>query len=85
MEVAYLWPPWLSGSYHPRFEVSDVDMQAAYYFRARAYKAHLMRTEWADIRHVVSEQCTGFGDGSAMSPEGYTCWGGAYGTISRRR
>jgi hypothetical protein len=20
MEVTYLWPPWLSGSYHPRFE-----------------------------------------------------------------
>jgi hypothetical protein len=66
----------------PLFEVSDVDMQAAYYFRAKAYKAHLMRTEWADIQHVVSEQCTGFGDGSATSPDGYTCWGGAYGTIN---
>ena len=22
MEVTYLWPPWLSGSYHPRFELA---------------------------------------------------------------
>jgi hypothetical protein len=41
-----------------------------------------MRTEWADIQHVVSEQCTGFGDGSTTSPSGYTCWGGIYGNIN---
>eukprot|EP01043_Picozoa_sp_COSAG02_P004736 COSAG02_NODE_125_length_34972_cov_101.069997_16_plen_589_part_00 len=66
----------------PLFEVSDVDMQATYYYRAKAYKTHLLRTAWADIQHVVSEQCTGFGDGSPTSPDGYTCWGGAYGNIN---
>jgi hypothetical protein len=24
MEITYLWPPWLSGSYHPRFKQGDV-------------------------------------------------------------
>ena len=77
-ESTYQW----ATSNLPLFEVSDPDVQATYYYRAKAYKTHLMRTEWADIQHVVSEQCTGFGDGSATSPDGFTCWGGAYGTIN---
>ena len=57
----------------PLFEASDADMQASYYFRAKVYKSHLLRTDWADIKHVVSEQCTGVGP---------TCWGGIYGNIN---
>tara|TARA_B110000208_G_scaffold178188_1_gene225972 strand:- start:1669 stop:2997 length:1329 start_codon:yes stop_codon:yes gene_type:complete len=77
-ESSYEW----ATSNLPLFEVSDADIQATYYYRAKAYKTHLMRTEWADIQHVVSEQCTGFGDGSTTSPSGYTCWGGIYGNIN---
>ena len=28
MEVTYLWPPWLSGSYHPRLELRPLKMSA---------------------------------------------------------
>lgn len=51
-ESTYQW----ATSNLPLFEVSDADVQATYYYRAKAYKTHLMRTEWADIQYVVSEQ-----------------------------
>ena len=39
----------------PLFASSDSDLNAAYYYRAKSYKSHLMRTDWADIKHVSSE------------------------------
>ena len=54
----------------PLFESSDDDLTGAYYFRAKTYRSHVIQTDWADIKHVVSEF------GPAVS------WGGVYGTIN---
>jgi hypothetical protein len=54
----------------PLFESSDEDLNAAYYYRAKTYKTHLIQTDWADIEHVSSEF------GPTVS------WGGIYGTIN---
>ena len=54
----------------PLFESSDEDLNAAYYYRAKSYRSHLMRTDWVDIKHVSSE----FGPSVP--------WGGVYGSIN---
>ena len=54
----------------PLFDSDNSDLVAAYYYRVKSYKSHLIPTEWADIRHVVSE----FGP--------TVPWGGPYGTIN---
>lgn len=54
----------------PLFESSDADLNDAYYYRAKSYKSHMMRTDWVDIKHVSSE----FGPSVP--------WGGVYGTIN---
>lgn len=40
---------------YPLFDSSDDDLVKAYYYRAKAYKSHLIQTDWVDIKHVVSE------------------------------
>ena len=80
------WPgPWANGSGAgevnestfawaaanlPLFEVSDPDMQAAYYYRAKSYHSHMNPTEYVDQPVVVSEF------GAAVH------WGGPYGSIN---
>lgn len=54
----------------PLFECSDPDLTAAYYYRAKTYKSHLVSTDWVDIKHVSSE----------FGPTVH--WGGVYGTIN---
>ena len=54
----------------PLFDSSDDDLNQAYYYRAKSYKSHMMRTDWVDIKHVSSE----FGPSVP--------WGGVYGTIN---
>ena len=54
----------------PLFDSSDADLTSAYYFRAKSYRAHLVQTDWSDIKHVASEF------GPAVS------WGGVYGSIN---
>merc|ERR1719359_1682054 len=54
----------------PLFDSSDADLVAAYYYRAKSYKSHLIQTDWVDIKHVSSE----FGP--------TVPWGGIYGTIN---
>ena len=54
----------------PLFDSSDKDLVDAYYYRAKSYKSHMMRTDWVDIQHVSSE----FGP--------TVPWGGIYGTIN---
>ena len=54
----------------PLFECSDDDITAAYWYRAKVYKSHLVPTDYVDLRHVVSEF------GPSVS------WGGPYGTIN---
>jgi hypothetical protein len=54
----------------PLFDSSDADLTAAYYFRAKTYRSHLVQTDWVDLTHVVSEF------GPSVS------WGGVYGTIN---
>ena len=54
----------------PLFESSDADLDDTYYYRAKSYKSHMMRTDWVDIKHVSSE----FGPSVP--------WGGVYGTIN---
>lgn len=54
----------------PLFDSSDTDFNQAYYYRAKSYKSHMMRTDWVDIKHVSSE----FGPSVP--------WGGVYGTIN---
>ena len=54
----------------PFFEVDNADILAAYYFRVKSYRSHLIHTEFTDCPWVVSEF------GPAVH------WGGAYGTIN---
>ena len=54
----------------PLFDSSNDDLNIAYYYRAKSYKSHMMRTDWVDIKHVSSE----FGPSVP--------WGGVYGTIN---
>ena len=54
----------------PLFDASDADIVSAYYYRAKTYRSHLIQTDWADIKHVVSE----FGPSVP--------WGGVYGSIN---
>ena len=54
----------------PLFDCDDEDLVSAYYYRAKSYKSHMMRTDWVDIKHVSSE----FGP--------TVPWGGVYGTIN---
>ena len=39
----------------PLFEVSDADIESAHYFRAKAYKSHIIPTGYNDMPYVVSE------------------------------
>eukprot|EP01047_Picozoa_sp_COSAG01_P054478 COSAG01_NODE_5954_length_3937_cov_7.762376_9_plen_196_part_00 len=54
----------------PLFETSDVDMQSAYYFRAKTYHSHMNPTSYVDQPVIVSEF------GAAVH------WGGPYGSIN---
>ena len=54
----------------PFFEVDNANILAAYYYRVKSYRSHLIHTEFTDCPWVVSEF------GPAVH------WGGAYGTIN---
>ena len=45
---------WAAGNV-PFFECSDPDITAAYYFRWKTYKSHIIPTDWPDVPYVVSE------------------------------
>lgn len=65
-ETSYRW----TQDNLPLFECSDVDMQSAYYFRAKTYHSHMNPTLYVDQPLLVSEF------GAAVH------WGGPYGTIN---
>ena len=48
MDVTYLWPPWLSGSYHPRYGV---------YYCSRAFIPLLKRAEEGALVNTSSQGC----------------------------
>ena len=54
----------------PFLDIDDPDILAAYYFRIKTYRSHVIKTEFTDCPWVVSE----------FGPTVH--WGGAYGTIN---